>query len=60
MAVDNATVEAFRQAIHARYAQSLPVVTAVFGKLSSPDVKLGIDVVIAFTATPKEGRARRG
>lgn len=54
-AKDNATVEAVAAEIKQRYAQALPAVTCVVGKLGSPDVNLGIDAVITFKGSPKDG-----
>ena len=54
-AKDNAAVDAAAAEIKQRYAQSLPAVTVVVGKLFDTEATLGIDAVIAFKGSPKEG-----
>ncbi len=55
-AVDNATIESVAAQVKQRYAQALPAVTSVTGKLSAADAKLAIDAVIAFKGSPKDGQ----
>ncbi len=55
-AKDNATVAAIAAEIKQRYGQALPAVTCVVGKLSSADAALGVDAVIAFNGSAKDGK----
>lgn len=54
-AKDNAAVDAAAAEIKQRYAKSLPAVTFVVGKLFDTEASIGVDAVIAFKGSPKEG-----